>query len=565
MCSPIQKTTLEVPNWGGLYVYSYSHLRYANKAQKQFYGILKSEFLNGIYLDIENNDNYAYMLVFDLFRDYKSHLDIETIKNQVKQLKDNYPCTTSEGFNMLLATIYDDNLDRNAVNSMIDEYPYYPWSTAQLYGKKLNLTNDERAIISCVKFSSSTFTNIEFCKLELIKLFFTSLKDLNQEYAAQDSSLYDQFEFMGDLIARKHFRFRNRSRNYNKCITNSPSLVYSNLFSVCDNYVRSFYGYKRAASLDEYCTNPNITDMFEANICDRFKTIVEANGSTIAIADEETTILLNGINTNGWKVDFALLEEKTESITPLEYFNQVVEIGRLNQKNPALKALFYEATKKIATTDNTTAIKLYMYYIVADMQSPLSNRKELLKTTQKTLFKSPEQIGKFNDIIFTLTIDKNIKKALVEADVFYHVARKKISINRDHIKEVSIQHTQTVELLNEYLQDEDEEITTLNNTNTNKDNTIAKDKPTNNKSSITLTDGLIFNDMQLKVVELFAKSKLTLNIKEADQFIKENGYFAGQIIDSINECCYEILDDNLIEQEDDLYIIDDEYYKIIIQ
>lgn len=56
---PINK----VPYWEHTYVYSADYLENANRAQKQFYNYFKEEFLKGHYLNIENNSNYAFVLM----------------------------------------------------------------------------------------------------------------------------------------------------------------------------------------------------------------------------------------------------------------------------------------------------------------------------------------------------------------------------------------------------------------------------------------------------------------------------------------------------------------------
>ena len=558
--------TSKVPYWPHSYVYSASHLQYANKAQKQFYEILKTKFLNGECLDIEGNSNYSFILLFDLFDEYESHLDIHKLREQIKLLGDNYPNTMSYGSDMLIALISKGGLDEDAMDLLIDDFPDYHWTLGQLYGKKLNLSNDERIILDYIRFSSSNFSNIEFCRLELIKLFFISLTALKKQYIELDTSLDEQFGFIADLIARKQFRYRNGSQNYNYCIETSQSSIYLNLFRVCDNSLRVFYGYKRKSTLDEFCNKPNITDVFETNIFDRFEKIIQENIFTLARADEDTAIELNRINTTRWRGDFISLEEKIESISPSVYFNEVLKIGKLNKKNPSLENIYYESSKKIAKIDKNIALKLYVYYIDADMRSVSIDAKPLTKNIQKSLFKNEDQIAEFENIISTLMTDHNIDNALSKVESFYKLKRKKVVINKDHIKEVNIQHSQTVELLNEYLKDDEVDIIIpTNNDNEEIKIKIQSQNTVEDNCLILLSDDLTLNVVQLKLVELFAKASLTLDITEVDKFAKEKGYFASQMIDSINESCYELIDDNLIEEEDDCYVINDEYYKIIIQ
>jgi hypothetical protein len=49
-----------------------------------------------------------------------------------------------------------------------------------------------------------------------------------------------------------------------------------------------------------------------------------------------------------------------------------------------------------------------------------------------------------------------------------------------------------------------------------------------------------------------------------ETFAKSKGVFKNQLIESINEICYEILDDVLIEEEDEFYTINPDYYQKLL-
>lgn len=102
---PINK----VPYWEHSYVYSASYLENANQVQKQFYNYFKEEFLKGHYLNIENNSNYAFVLMFDLCDDYKTHKDYDLLKLQLDKLAENYPVTARYTSKTLLNSIAASN------------------------------------------------------------------------------------------------------------------------------------------------------------------------------------------------------------------------------------------------------------------------------------------------------------------------------------------------------------------------------------------------------------------------------------------------------------------------
>lgn len=81
----------EVPYWENKYIYSADELDSANMQQKKFYNFFKTQFLDGHYLDISENWNYAFVLMFDLADAYKKHMDYELLNNQLQTLAGKYP------------------------------------------------------------------------------------------------------------------------------------------------------------------------------------------------------------------------------------------------------------------------------------------------------------------------------------------------------------------------------------------------------------------------------------------------------------------------------------------
>jgi hypothetical protein len=71
--------------------------------------------------------------------------------------------------------------------------------------------------------------------------------------------------------------------------------------------------------------------------------------------------------------------------------------------------------------------------------------------------------------------------------------------------------------------------------------------------------------VQIRLLELFAKNNFTAPQTEIEDFARRNGAFKNQVIESVNEACYEFLDDVLIEEDEDLYIVNEEYCRMIMQ
>lgn len=77
-------------------------------------------------------------------------------------------------------------------------------------------------------------------------------------------------------------------------------------------------------------------------------------------------------------------------------------------------------------------------------------------------------------------------------------------------------------------------------------------------------DELQLSDIQKEILDLFEKQSFNILQTDFEDFIKSKGLFMGAAIDTVNECCYEILDDILIEEEDEYFIINTDYYKKLL-
>lgn len=84
-----------IPYWTHRYFYSYNDIREANSEQLRFYNTFKKHFLSGNYIDLHGNNNYAFVLFYDLLENYNS--DIKKLKYNLEKLSKYYPKTKSYG------------------------------------------------------------------------------------------------------------------------------------------------------------------------------------------------------------------------------------------------------------------------------------------------------------------------------------------------------------------------------------------------------------------------------------------------------------------------------------
>ncbi|MBS1652681.1 MAG: hypothetical protein JSU07_11800 [Bacteroidetes bacterium] len=570
--SNLKKYSSGVPYWAHHYVYSYSEINSASSEQKKFYAIFKNSFLNGEYFDLEGNTNYAFILLFDLLIEFDNHKDISKLESQLKILGQCYPKTKSYGVSFLIQKM-EANGDSDGVSRLRaeDRYSYQNYNTDYDYwrlGSKyktiLKLNDEEVKLLNKLWYPSNNFCSVEYCCVEILKLYITLIEELKASYIAEGTTIDAQFLAVADVIARKHFKYKNGSQNYKYCIETTTNEFYSHIFKHCENAVREYYGHKRKINTDTYYTTAEAKTEFETKIISKVSGLLPLLISKVSLPDEATDIELYSQNTNRWKIKF---EELTTNYKdkPKEFIDSIVTLGKLNKKNPSIENIFFEASKFIAKYDKESALSLYVHYLYHDLKSATFDNKQLTKTIQKNLFKTNEQLHDFEKIVSELIKDKDLEKALKNVPKVYEVKRKKIQLDTASIKEVQQQHSGTVELLNEYLKDdfEDENNSIKSQEINNEEIKIEITQKSEDTVHSAFVSDLSFSPIHISALELFSKSNFSVPQSELEAFAKSNGVFKNQLIESINETCYGLLDDVLIEEEDDYYTINTNYFQRI--
>lgn len=96
-----------IPSWKGTKISSLHSLREANKFQQQYYYILKSAFLHGRFLDVEDNINYLHALIYDFENDFKQNHDYNLFSNRINVLIVNYPIMENYRNETLIRALLD--------------------------------------------------------------------------------------------------------------------------------------------------------------------------------------------------------------------------------------------------------------------------------------------------------------------------------------------------------------------------------------------------------------------------------------------------------------------------
>jgi hypothetical protein len=559
----------KVPYWSHSYVYSYSEINYATSNQKKFYQYYKTQFLNGQFIDLEGNTNYAFVLLFDLLNEFDQHKNIALLESQLEILGNHYPKTKTYGINFLIKKMEQvgdtDSVARLREDHYNYQYTQVNYSTFEWrnkYKKKLNLTKDETNVLDKIWYSSNNFVNIEYCCVEVIRLYLATMNNLKQLYVDNGSSIEKEFEEIADVVVRKHFRYRKGSNNYKHAMQSCENEFHTNIFKFCENTVREKFGHKRKITIDPYASSLDAKEEFETKLISKIAQIHFVLISKINLPDKETEIKLNLQNTTRWKAKFEEISSGFNKNSK-EFLDQIIELGKLNKENPSVENIFFEASKFIAKYDQETALSLYLHYLDHDLQSITFDNKQLTKTIQKSLFKDNIQLENFERIVSEFIYDKDLRKALSSVPQVYAVKRKKIQLDKSLIKEVQQQHSGTVELLNEYLRDENSEVLDSKSVLDEQIEISIDHSKTEETISIYLKD-FVFKPIHTSTLEFFSKNNFSILQSEFEIFAKSKGAFKNQLIENINEICFEHLDDLLIEEDEEYYTINHNYYQKLL-
>lgn len=527
----LKKYKTGVPFWKHQYVYSYSEINGASSEQVKFYNDFKESFLNDEHFDLEGNTNYAFILFFDLLNEYENYKDLVKLENQLNILGQCYPKTKSYATSPLIQKMEAagdrDGIERLRNKEKNDHQNYYQnnlsytrdnideYHLGNRYAKKLKLSHEEVSWLNKFWIPINVFRAIEGCCIETIKLYLTVVKELNKNFKDKETSFSKEVDFLQSEVLKFY-----KDNSGDSCseydisyLKNGvESEVFVTIFKRAENSVREVLGHKRKISTDfPYSGISSLQKEFENRIGNSVNQIIQSLASTITQPDEITELELN---TQGDTVKRVLTPEQKQ-----------VYSDRFRKMREAQKEKKSDEKKK-ETTPTTTA---------SPVTTPVSPTKEEQKTEPTT----------------------------TEAKKDYESKRKKINLDATTINEVQQQDKRTVELLSEYLKDEYEDENTNIKTEEINNEEVKIEITTKSEFENPFANGVTLNQIQTEAIFLFTKSSFRISQTDIDSYCKSKSIFKSQLIDSINESCYETLDDALIEEDGETYILNENYYKKI--
>lgn len=408
------------------------------------------------------------------------------------------------------------------------------------YKTRLNLSDDEITWLNTFDCFRNAFNSIEGCEIAIVKLFLLTVKSLNKRLKKEESSLEQEIIRIREKSLQSPEYFMGYDNTYIQQAAEAEAFY--TIYKKAEAIVRTAWGHKRKISAEYTSYSTPAKDQFNSKLGPLVDEIVAYLQPTIGETDEQIELELNAATTTRWKDK---LNEITAAYSKETTVKALYHLGSQNLRNPARENIYYEAARFLAPYDRPETLKLYLHYIYHDLKSPKFDQKELNKSLQKKLFTDEAQLAEFQAIVNDLIKDQNLVRATMKVDTICQPKRRRIELDHNQIQAVTEAHSITVETLNGYLQEEE---------------VIIIPEPVKEPLQQTAVP---LSPLQVEFLKLFPDD-YTLSASDVEAFALGKGLFKNQLLDSINETCYEVLDDVLIEEDDDQYTINIHYYTQIL-
>ncbi len=351
---PLNSESLIIPDnrrvvpWHHQYVYSFDALHSATPAQKEFYEEFKNNFLLGKYLSLNNNSNYAFVLMFDLYNEYEQKKDLQHTEYLLEALAINYPATKAYTIRLFLKKLqtisdwqaYYSISQRHNIQAAYNYDENY-WRLGTKFKTKLGLKPAEVEALNKLGYVSNAFCNIEKCFIQVIRVYLSVIVNLEKRNIEKGTTFAKVLKSITDPIIKKQSHYSIGEYSYNYSVEEVERDLLDNIFKRCENFVREAYHHKRKLNLDLQLLTKGDPQQFQEEIAEPVAEILEQIKSMIEAPDETTQIELNCQNTTRWKHQFETVSQnfkkgETASYKSYPNFKGVIE-DTFKDKNICVK------------------------------------------------------------------------------------------------------------------------------------------------------------------------------------------------------------------------------------
>lgn len=453
-------------------------------------------------------------------------------------------------------------------------YNYYPPTPlGTLYEHDLRLSKKEVSWLNKFTAPSHGFMQLETTRQQVVRLYLLVLNELEASCKTAGTTFQQQAKELTEKSEQYDY-FNHKERGYVSSAAAGnkvAAIVYFTIFQRCEDVVRQRYEVPLSPEKRYFTAVLDTANSFERYFGEAVQALLAPLAGTVPLPDDETEQALNVLDNKRYKPRF----EKLLALLPADrvgFAAGVYDLCYLNDRNPVMPQMYYEAAKQLGELVREPALHLYLHYLHYGAARKWNFKpRPLIKRLQKKLFPQPEHQERFEAICQTLRHSGDLEQATTEVAKVYFQERKKIVLDMGTVGAVRAQHAGTVELLNEYLQEAPAPAPPAPAPpapRPPKKAPAARKTPNPKPPKATaptaiFTVGLPLNELQRALLALFAVHQLALPQAAVEAFAKSHGTLRNQLIDGLNDACTELLDDVLVEETTDGYAIYEPHYQKI--
>jgi len=537
---------------------SFDCLQKLSKKEQEFYRIYKKMFYDGEVLDLKGNDQYAYLLIYDLLLELDTDVFDITVIDILEDISTAYP-SLNDFCEELIAGINDNVKQRKAYfDKFIKDFQKSRNGIycGNAYKSKMKLIKKEVLLLNNIYAPNEKIFELDELKISLFRVYLTIIDEIDLDFQNKKMNLEIEFAKIANAL-KAHL-----DTNYQFFLEFLEKEIYRAIFLICKKEFFDQIGVRYKFTYWNYYQKANdVNQWLDENVF----SFAQSRISSMVAKALETNDLLENVYKKGptlWKNRLINISQSNE-INSILYLEEILKLGRYINFLPDKCALYHDATKLIVSKDQRVAFILYLsyYHCWLENEKIKSTDKKPNKKILKKYFTNKAQEQAFDSIILTLEKDKNLEAASQAVDILFGFKRKQIVLNNENITAVQNQHSGTVSLLNAYLQDESELPAP-----TAKVAVPIQPKPVENTEIIgsRYLKELKLSEAHVKTLDYFKanqyhvlKTELEIFCKGLSQFTPT---FPNKLIENINDICFETLDDLLIEETDGTFTVSETYF-----
>ena len=396
--------------------------------------------------------------------------------------------------------------------------PYRYWDRDGKFRKEYNLSELEQRILEQTSFRQTKIWNNYEAKKQMILLYLDEWKIIEERIKTEEKLKKKSKKIINAIL---------NLQDYGYFEYNEIKGVYA-ILKIVENKIRSFIpNYKiletekELESIKKFFSKSMSNELLE-NI-ENFKLSKEKIESIITYEIKNYP--------KDWKLKLGYIELFNE-----KKINLIIRFN--NDEN--LEKIIKELQKKEKNSDD----KLFYLFLL--------NRNRELKKTEVKMLEKIISVDRFQDYKKLLEKDNEItQKTYEELKLLKFQKKKKIDLNLEKVKVTKEKFAETVNILEEYLKEENEEANISKICNEEQKDIVVENKEQEKTEN--------FQDNKVKEVLKVIIETQKIDENDLKNYAKEKNMSLNAYIDFINKELYDIVNDQVIILENNTVKIDEFY------